>query len=138
MLILGQIALGQDLEKETLYFDFNSENVSCPYNLRFVIERDTTVQFNLCGKLIFLYDKENKVDTISKAAFNNLKIVRANDIDSIRTAWFSRNDSILDIKYNNHRVPMPNQHIFNPYVVVGYVDDCYVVYPVRWKSVWRN
>lgn len=131
-------SLGQELPKDTLYFDFYKETWPCTHdNIRFVIERDTTTQFNLCGKIIFIYDRENPIDTLNKSQFETLKIVKSDSINSLRKEWFIKNDSILKAKYPaGSYPPIPNQFIFKPFVVVSTSQDCYMVYPVRWKFVW--
>ena len=58
------------------------------------------IQFNLCGKAIFIYPENEKSDTLAIKHLKNYNISKIDDLDSLMSYWREKTESLLIEKYD--------------------------------------
>lgn len=134
--ILSSGPMFSQYEKDTIYINFNHEVQNCSYkNLKMKWFKNEGLQFNLCGRGVFLFQRNKNSDTISTRQLKDYYITSIEDVAQ----------KVKDFRYKTYKRSPPEENakayqfynkndIFETYLI-EIISDCrFVVYPVQWRN----
>jgi hypothetical protein len=128
----------QDIKKDTVYLDFSQYKEICKHSdldpfLK--IEKKEGLQFNLCGKAIFLHAAKDKPDTIDNIYLSNYPITQIDDIDQLINDWRKKTKPLLKKKYGEIFPNTNNKNnMFETYLIEKQNNNNFILYRVYWKN----
>jgi len=134
--LFRSVTMFSQYEKEIIYINFNHEVQNCKYeNLKLKWFKKEGLQFNLCGKGVFLFPSVKKSDTLSIC---QLKEYRITSIESVK-------QKVKNFRYKTYKKSPPDENdkayqfynkndIFETYLIEILNNDKFVVYPVHWRN----
>ncbi len=129
--------LAQDIPKDTIYLDFNFYKKNCKHldlldKLKW--KKKEGIQFNFCGKAVFIFPKGNVPDTLCYKHLKDYPITKIENIDSLVQKWQNKTKPLLIKKYG---IPYPNtvnkNNMFVTYIIEKF-KDYFVLYRVYWRN----
>ncbi len=98
-------------------------------------ERKEGVQFNLCGKAIFLHPTNVQVDTISNTNLEEYTFATIENIETLVHKWREKVRPMLQKKYGKLFPQTENKNnMFETYLTEKLSDDYTAMYRVYWLN----
>ncbi|QHI35167.1 hypothetical protein IMCC3317_05130 [Kordia antarctica] len=135
-----QIGYGfaQDIKKDKIYLDFSHYKENCEHSdlaKHLKVEKKEGLQFNLCGKAVFLHPFEYKSDTINNKYLSNYSLSKIEEIDQLIINWHRKTKPLFIKKFGEVYPKTTNKNnMFETYLIEKFNNDCFILYQVYWKN----
>jgi len=127
----------QDIKKDKIFLDFSHYKENCEHpdlSKSLKIEQKEGLQFNLCGKAIFLHPLQSQSDTISNKYLSNYPLTQIEDIDQLVKNWQQKTKPLFIKEYGELYPKTQNKNnMFETYLIER-LSDYFVLYRVYWKN----
>jgi len=136
LLLVGK-GYSQEIPRDKIFLDFSQYKQTCDHDDVFQhlkVKKKEGIQFNLCGKAVFLSPLKHQPDTIDNKYLNDYPITRLEDIDKIVANWQKKVKPILVKEYGlTYPKTVNKNNMFETYLMEKLENDCFVLYRVYWK-----
>lgn len=123
-------------EKNTIYINFNTEVKNCQYkDLKLKWFKKEGLQFNLCGKGVFLFKNAQKSDTLNILKLDDYPITTMEEVDQKVKDFRYKKYGKRPLDENDKAYQFYNKNdIFRTYLIEVIGDCKIVIYPVIWRN----
>jgi hypothetical protein len=137
LIFTGFNGIAQEIKipKDTVYFDFINYVNNCKHSdilNKLKWQKKNGIQFNLCGKAVFIHPKNESSDTLAIKHLKNYNMTDIEDIDSLGKMWYKKNLYLLRKKYGKLIAPHDKNGKFITYIIEKF-EDYFIKYRVYWR-----